>query len=72
VILRPLERILFGLSPTDTVNIVSAVPIIILVLASGRRAARIDPAQVPTGGLEPVDVARGANLRRAAAGKPEA
>jgi predicted permease len=48
VILRALEGILFGLSPTDTVNIVSAALILILVsLASAfvpaRRAASVDP-----------------------------
>jgi predicted permease len=47
-ILRTLEGILFGLSPTDGVNILSAALILVLVsLASGfvpaRRAASVDP-----------------------------
>ena len=47
-ILRTLEGILFGLSPTDGVNILSAALILVVVsLASGfvpaRRAASVDP-----------------------------
>ncbi len=46
--LRVLDGLLFGLSPTDTVNLVSAAPVLVLVslavaVVPAQRAAAVDP-----------------------------